>query len=130
MMLGYRIWGLAAVFIGYMMTGFIAGFLGLNISDDDLRLLGLVVGFAIYFTPILISNNNKKKAVESLTNSNLTENDMEKIKPFVVELFQRVEAGENLETVAKSIATRAKVKYEQVITFGYLVAENMKKRKE
>lgn len=55
---------------------------------------------------------------------------IERIKPFTVELFQRVNAGEKTETVARSIATRASVSPGQVLAFAFALAQALKEKKE
>lgn len=126
-MCGYRIWGLAAAFIGYFLTGFVIAFFGFNVSRDDEKTIGLIVGFVIYFVPLIlirIGSNNSSTA--NTSPPNLTESEIEKIKPLSVELFQRVNAGEKMETVAQSIATRAKVTPNQVIVFAVALAKVLK----
>lgn len=59
----------------------------------------------------------------------LTDAVIEKIKPFTVELFERVNAGEQAETVARSIATRASVSPGQVLSFAFALAQALKEKK-
>ena len=60
----------------------------------------------------------------------LSDNVIEKIKPYTVELFQRVNAGEAMETVARSIATRASASPSQVLAFAFAVAQVLKEKKD
>ncbi len=55
---------------------------------------------------------------------------VEKIKPYTVELFQRVNEGEEMETVARSIAKRASVSPGQVIVFAFALAQALKEKKD
>lgn len=73
----------------------------------------------------LYSQNNSKNESSTTTNNlpNLTEADIEKIKPFSTEIFQRVNAGEELDVVAKSVALRAKVSPSQVVAFAVRAAQ-------
>jgi hypothetical protein len=59
----------------------------------------------------------------------LTEDDIERIKPYTVELFQRLNYGEDIETVARSIAERAKTNPEQIIAFGFALGRELKEKK-
>ena len=130
-MCGYRIWGLAAAFIGYLMTGFVIAFFGFNVSRDDEKTIGLIVGLGIYFAPlILIRIGSNDSSTTTTKVPNLTESEIEKIKPFSVELFQRVNAGEKMETVAQSIATRASVSPNQVISFAFALTQALKEKGE
>jgi len=54
---------------------------------------------------------------------------IEKVKPFTVELLQRVNAGEEMETVARSIAMRANVSPGQVLAFSFALAQALKEKK-
>lgn len=126
-MCGYRIWGLAAAFIGYLMTGFVIAFFGFDVSLDDEKTIGLIVGLVIYFAPLILIRAGSNDSPAATTNiPDLTESEIEKIKPFSVELFQRVNAGEKMEIVAQSIATRAKVTPNQVIAFALALAKVLK----
>lgn len=130
-MCGYRIWGLAAAFIGYLMTGFVIAFFGFDVSRDDEKTIGLIVGLVIYFAPLILVRIGSNDSSTATTNiPNLTESEIEKIKPFSVELFQRVNAGEKMEVVAQSIATRAKVTPNQVIVFALALAKALKDKKD
>lgn len=60
----------------------------------------------------------------------LTDSIIERIKPFTVELFQRVNAGEEMETVARSIAPRASVSPGQVLAFTFALAQALKDKKQ
>lgn len=60
----------------------------------------------------------------------LTDAVIERIKPFTAELFQRVNAGEEMEMVARSIATRASVSPGQVLVFAFALAQALKEKKE
>jgi hypothetical protein len=59
----------------------------------------------------------------------LTDDVIERIKPYTAELFQRLNYGEDIETVARSIAERAIASPEQVIAFGFALGRELKERK-
>jgi hypothetical protein len=59
----------------------------------------------------------------------LTEAVIRRIKPYTSELFQRLNSGEEIETVARSIANRTIASPEQVIAFGFAVGRELKERK-
>ena len=59
----------------------------------------------------------------------LSDAAVEKIRPFTVELFERMNAGEDMEVVARSIATRANVTPEQVMVFLFAVAQSLNEKK-
>lgn len=59
----------------------------------------------------------------------LDDADVERIGPFAVELMQRVNAGEQIETVARSIATRAGASPGQVVLFGFALAQSLSQKK-
>jgi hypothetical protein len=67
----------------------------------------------------LYSRINNKNESSTTTNNlpDLIESDIEKIRPFSTEIFQRVNAGEKLDVVAKSVALRAKVNPNQIVAF-------------
>lgn len=103
---------------------------------------GIVTGI-VFLTPLLNFNPNinansrinqefsEDYPVKKMEKAKpiLTESVIERIKPFAVELFQRVNADEEMEIVAKSIAKRASVSPEQVVEFAYLLAQVMKEKK-
>ena len=60
----------------------------------------------------------------------LTDAVIERIKPYTAELFQRVNAGEEMETVARSIAKRANASPGQVLAFAFAVAQALKEKKD
>jgi hypothetical protein len=76
----------------------------------------------------LYSRINSKNESSTTTNNlpDLTESDIEKIKPFSTEIFQRVDAGEKLDVVAQSVALRAKVDPIQVVAYAVGVAQALK----
>jgi len=59
----------------------------------------------------------------------LTDAVIRRIKPYTAELFQRLNSGEAIETVARNIANRAIASPEQVIAYGFAVARELKERK-
>jgi len=103
---------------------------------------GLIVSIA-FLSPLTNFNPNAKahtrinqKFSESYpvkkkekTQFILADSIVEIIKPFGVELIQRVTEGEELETVARSIAKRANVSLNQVLAFAFILSEGMKGKK-
>lgn len=67
----------------------------------------------------------KKEKTESI----LTDSVIEKMKPFAVELFERVSAGEYIDVVAKSIAKRASLSPDQVVAFGIALTQALKEKR-
>ena len=59
----------------------------------------------------------------------LTDAVIGKIKPYTAELFQRINAGEDFETVARSIAIRAVVSPGQVIIYSFALTQALKEKK-
>jgi len=59
-MCGYRIWGLVAGLIGFILTYFLLDIFGLNISSEDKETIGILVGLGIYVIPLIISSLVKK----------------------------------------------------------------------
>lgn len=66
----------------------------------------------------------------SVPQPTLTDAVIERIKPYTAELFQRVNAGEEMETVARSIAKRANTSPGQVLAFAFAVAQALKEKKD
>jgi len=130
-MCGYRIWGLAAGFIGYFLTFYLIGLLGLDINSEDKKTIGFLVGLGIYLVPLILSSLSKRVlSTPTMLMPVLTDADIEKIKPFTTELIQRANAGEKMEMVAQSIATRAAVSPSQVIAFASALAQAFKEKKQ
>jgi hypothetical protein len=59
----------------------------------------------------------------------LTEDVIESLKPYSAELFQRINAGEEMEAVARSIAKRANASPGQVLAFTFALAQALKEKK-
>lgn len=55
---------------------------------------------------------------------------IERIQPYAAELFQRVNAGEEMETVARSVAKRANASPGQVLAFAFAIAQALKEKKD
>jgi len=59
----------------------------------------------------------------------LTEKDIGLIKPYTFELFDRINAGEKLEVIARSVALRAKVSPGQIIVYAFALVQAIQDKK-
>jgi hypothetical protein len=104
-------------------------FLGMTLTTLFLGWWGTI---SLIITPFLLLNNiiryvfclGMPPVAAGAVPPELTEDAVEKIKPFASDLFTRLNDDEKLETVAPLIAERAGVTPGQVVLFIHAVAES------